>query len=310
MNELAKIAQESGLPTTQSELLLGIFQEFLGITAKWEEKAKDIKVTDESQTDMMLLAREGRKEMQQLRLKLDRAHQEQKKIPLLYGRAVDGMRNVIKVPIVQLETYLKEQEDFVVNKAKAEAQAKREKADKLLAEQEAAEEKALQDQIEKDRLAKEKELADAKEKERLAEIERDKAIAKQLKIEESAQIAREVHQREIEQKQRENFEREEKIWVENERIAKEAEEKRLDAEKLANEAMAAVEEQNRIEREKMEAEKKELEKQILEKERVEREEKVKEEHEDGPAPGKLETLYLKSKCPKCGHVFGPDLKLS
>ena len=226
MNELAKIAEESGLPTTQSELLLGIFQEFLGVTHKWEEKAKKIKVTNESQTDMMLLAREGRKEMQQLRLKLDRAHQEQKKIPLLYGRAVDGMKNVLRLPIVQLEEYLKEQEDFVVNKAKTEALAKRVKADKLLAEQELAEEKALQEKIEKDLLAKKKELADAKEKERLAQIERDKEVAKRQKIEEEQRLEREKHQKETADKQRLAFENEERLRVEHERELAAEQEKR------------------------------------------------------------------------------------
>ncbi len=217
MNELAKIAEESGLPQTKSQALLEIFQEYFGIAAEWEEQAKSIKVTDESQTELMLKAREGRKFLQEARINLEKTRVAQKQFALLEGRAIDGMANVLKASIVPVEQYLKEQEDFVVNKKKAEALARQEQAMKDLEAKEAAEEKKLQDEIEKERLEKEKELKEAKEKQRLADIERDKAIADQLKIEESARIAREAHQREIEQKQRENFEREEKIRVENEK---------------------------------------------------------------------------------------------
>ncbi len=235
MNELMKIAKESGLPQTQSQALLDTFQEFFGMTAEWEEKAKSIKVTDESQTEMMILAREGRKEMQQLRLKLDRVHKEQKKIPLLYGRAVDGMRNVLKLPIAQLEDYLDKQENFAVNKRRAELKAREEEGARLLAEKEAKEEKALQKKIEDERLENIRLKDEAVEKARLAQIETNKAVAEQKKVDDAAKDEREKHQFETEQKQRLAFEREEKLREENEK-------------KLA------------AEREKQDAEKKELEK--------------------------------------------------
>lgn len=334
MNELAKIAEESGLPTTQSELLLGIFQEFLGVTAKWEEKAKNIKVTDESQTDMMLLAREGRKEMQQLRLKLDRKHKEQKQIPLLYGRAVDGMKNVLKLPIVELENYLQIQEDFVIIRERKAATARREEAERLLQEKEAAEDKVLEERLEKERLDSIKYRKVAEEEARVAQIEKDKAIEKAEKIEKQRRLEREAHQREIEQKQRENFEREEKIRVENKRkIA--AENKKRDAENKEREEKA--ERRRRIGQNRLnllyqigaKADFDELanmsnefwtdllvaktndfkvanEKALLEKQRAEKEEEKKQKLAQ-------EALNEDEKrvvsCPKCGHSFVPSKKL-
>lgn len=332
MNKLAKIAQESGLPTTQSELLLGIFQEFLGVTAKWEEKAKDIKVTSETQTDMMLLAREGRKEMQQLRLKLDRAHKEQKKIPLLYGRAVDGMKNVLKLPIVELENYLQIQEDFVIIRERKAATARQEQAMRDLEAKEAEEERLLQEQIEKERLEKEKELKEAKEKADIAQKERDEAVAKQKLIDDAAREEREKHQKEIEQKQRENFEREEKIRVENEKkiaAEKEKEEKRrvvgqnrqnqlfeigVNVEfdrcvDMSDEAWA------KLLNDETEIYKSEKRRTALETEkRMESDRKLKEQLEKNRIE-QAKILKAKQekasqvKCPKCSHVFIPPQKL-
>lgn len=217
MNELAKIAEESGLPQTKSQALLEIFQEFFGVAAEWEEKAKSIKVTDETQTGLMKQAREGRKFLQNARIKLEETRKDQKKFALLEGKAIDGMANVLKASIVPVETYLKEQEDFVVNKAKAEAIARQQQAERLLQEKEKEEERVLQQQIEADRAAKEKELAEAKERELIAQKERDEAVAKQKLIDEDARKEREAHKKEIEDKQRLAFENEERIRVEYEK---------------------------------------------------------------------------------------------
>ena len=247
MNELAKTIDEAKafaleLPSTDCQLLLEAFKEYFGMAAEWQEKAKKIKVTDESQIDMMLLAREGRKAMQQARLDLERTRVDQKKFALSKGKAVDGMANVLKHPIIQLESYLREQEDFVVNKAKAEALAKRIRADELLAEQELVEEKALQDKIESDRLDGIKRRKIAEEEARVAQIEKDKAIEKAEKIEKQRRLEREAHQKEIEQKQRENFEKAEKLRLENEKkiAAKQAEieerEKKAEKRRLVGES--------------------------------------------------------------------------
>lgn len=332
MNELDRIAEESGLPKIQSQALLETFLEFFGVAAEWEEKAKKIKVTDESQTEMMLLAREGRKEMQQLRLKLDRTHKEQKKIPLLYGRAVDGMRNVLRFPITQLEEYLQKQEDFVIIKKKAEAKARQEEAERLLQEKEAAEEKAIQEEVEKERREKEKELKEANEKAAIAQKERDEAVAKQKLIDDAAREEREKHQRKIEENQRLAFENEERIRVENEKVLaaeqekREAEDKEREekAEKrrtlgqnrqnmlfeinvnLPFESCADMvdeewnafyekrKEEFRIEQDEIERERRRL---ALEKERAE-----KESEEEFVQPA---LRGVKTKCPSCGHIFEP-----
>lgn len=227
MNELTKIAEESGLPQTKSQALLEIFQEYFGIAAEWEEQAKSIKVTDESQIELMLKAREGRKFLQEARIKLEKTRVAQKQFALLEGRAIDGMANVLKASIVPVESYLKEQEDFVINKRKAEAQARQEQAMRDLEAKEAAEEKALQEKVEAERLENIRLKEEAEKKAAIAQKERDEAVAKQKLIDDTARKEREAHQREIEEKQRLAFEREEKIRVENEKqlAAKEAESK-------------------------------------------------------------------------------------
>ena len=234
MNELAKIAKESGLPQTKSQALLEIFQEYFGIAAEWEEKANALTVVNESQTDLMLKAREGRKFLQEARIKLEKTRVSLKKFALLEGKAIDGMANVLKASIIPVEQYLADQENFVVNKKKAEAKARQEQAMRDLEAKEAAEEKAEIEKLEKERLENIRLKKKAEEGERKAKVARDKAIATQKKMEEIHQEEKEKHQKEIEKKQRENFEKEKKIRVENEkklaavhkerdRVAKEAE---------------------------------------------------------------------------------------
>ncbi len=237
-NELVVIAKNSGLPQTKSQALLEIFQEYFGIAAEWEKAAKFIKVTDESQTDLMLKAREGRKFLQDARINLEKTRVSQKKFALLEGKAIDGMANVLKASIVPVEQYLAEQENFVVNKKKAEVLARQEQAMKDLEAKEAAEEKVLIDRLEKERLESFRRREEAEEEARVAQIEKDKAIEKAEKIEKQRRLEKEKHQREIEQKQRENFEREEKIRLENEKKLA-AEQKKL--EKVESEFIALEE---------------------------------------------------------------------
>lgn len=323
MNELTKIAEESGLPEIKTKVLLEIFQEFFGMAAEWEEKAKTIKVTDESQTEMMELAQVGRKEMRDARINLEKTRVAQKKFALLEGRAVDGMANVLKFPIVKLEDYLGEQADFVVNKRKTEIKAREEKAMKLLAEQEAAEEKAFQEELEEKRL-KDIKLREFAEKEaEKAKKERDEAVAKQKKIDDARIAERERHQRETEEKQRLSFEREENLRKENERkLAAEREERDAEKKKAEEKAKARQEIGNQRQRalfdismtadfdrcadmsdvgwksfyrEKMDEYNSEQHRILLEKERAEKDKKDR-------AEGRIQ-------CPSCGHVFKPELKL-
>ena len=321
MNELAKIAEESGLPQTKSQALLEIFQEYFGIAAEWEEQAKSIKVTDESQTELMLKAREGRKFLQDARINLEKTRVAQKKFALLEGKAIDGMANVLKASIAPVEAYLKEQEDFVVNKKKAEVLARQEEAEKLLKEKEAAADKALEDQIKKERLENIRLKEEADKKTAIAEKERDEAVAKQKLIDDAAREEREKHQKEIEEKQRLSFEREEKIRVENEKIIaeerkqREAENERRNKEvKLRSDAGKArqralfeigmtvdfdrcadmADEAWKIFYSEKMAEYN-SDQIFLEKQRAEKDAKDQ-------AEGKIQ-------CPSCGHVFNPELKL-
>ena len=135
-NQLQTIVQQSGLEKNKAEFILQQFQDYFKIAAEWEEKAKTIVVTDESQTTDMEMARVGRLFLRDKRLTIEKATKSLKEQCIRERKAIDGIANVLKALIVPTEEYLKEQEKFVELKEKREEEAKKiEEENKLLREQ-------------------------------------------------------------------------------------------------------------------------------------------------------------------------------
>lgn len=197
-NELVKIIQTSGLEEKTSEYIKEKFMPFFEQANEWREKALALNVTDENQLAEMEQAREARIFLKNLRVNADKMRKALKEDSLRYGKAVQGIYNVIEALITPTEEHLDKQEKFIeiqAQKRKAELKATREKelapysefvplgidlanmdehgfgtflnGVKLQLEAKVAAEK----KAEEDRIAREKSEAEEKEKQRL-EFER------------------------------------------------------------------------------------------------------------------------------------------
>jgi hypothetical protein len=109
----------NGLEEQTKQTIIARFATFLERASEWEQKAKAIKVTDISQVEEMAQAREGRLILKNIRVEADKTRKELKEDSLSYGRAVQGVYNLIENTISPIEDYLLEQEKFA---ERAEAQ--------------------------------------------------------------------------------------------------------------------------------------------------------------------------------------------
>lgn len=111
-NELAVVVQESGLQGNKVESLLQSFAGSFSEAKKVVNEVKDIVVTDETQTDLMLKAREGRLALKKIRVDVENTRKELKEQSLREGRAIDGVANLIKALVVPVEEHLEKQEKY------------------------------------------------------------------------------------------------------------------------------------------------------------------------------------------------------
>lgn len=88
------------------------FKPFLEQVDEWKQKAQTLVVTDVSQKEEMKLAKESRLAIRSLRINADKIRKELKEDSLRYGRAVQGIYNVIEDSLKPIEEYLEEQEKF------------------------------------------------------------------------------------------------------------------------------------------------------------------------------------------------------
>jgi type IV secretory pathway VirB10-like protein len=131
-NEIALVAQNAGLAPTGVENLLNKFAAYFNEAKKLSEGAKEIVVTDESQTDLMLKARETRLTLKSLRTHVETVRVELKEQSLREGRAIDGVSNLIKALIVPVEEHLEKQEKYAEIKELERVQKKYEERIELL----------------------------------------------------------------------------------------------------------------------------------------------------------------------------------
>ena len=128
-NELVKVVETSGLEAQTSNYIKEKFLPFFEQAEDWKRKAEALVVTDASQVHDMKMARTARLALKEIRVNADKTRKELKEDSLRYGKAVQGVYNVIEYLIAPIEKHLQEQEDFVViqeAKRKAELKASRE----------------------------------------------------------------------------------------------------------------------------------------------------------------------------------------
>ena len=152
--QLDIVIKEAGLENELAQEFHINFFEHFKMASTWAKKAKNIIVTDPSQTVIMQEARTARLFLREKRLEIEKFRVARKEYYLKGGRAIDKVANFLKDTIIPIETYLESQEKFVEIREKA-------KNDAILSEAKAKEEKELLAKQEKDR--KELETLRAKE---------------------------------------------------------------------------------------------------------------------------------------------------
>ena len=267
-NELVEVVEQSGLEQQTSSYLKEKFLPFFEQAQKWKSEAKKLIVTDVSQKKEMMLAREARLALRDIRIQADKTRKALKEDSLRYGKAVQGVYNVIEYLVVPIEKYLEEQEKF------EEIQEQKRK-DAL---------KALRDEEIKDLVEFIPYGLDLGE---MSDENYQKLIdGARLQYAKKFEAERKAEQERIAEEKRKEEERIQ-MALENERLKKEAEKREKE--------LKAIQEQQRLEREKLEQElKAQQEKERLERERILAEEtnKKKLEEQKRLAPDKEKLLEL------------------
>ena len=135
-NELVKVVETSGVEPQTATTLKESFLPFFEQAEEWKRKAEALVVTDATQVHDMKMARTARLALKEIRVNADKKRKELKEDSLRYGKAVQGVYNVIEFLIAPIEKHLQEQEDFVAI-AEAERKARKEAEAKVIAEQKA-----------------------------------------------------------------------------------------------------------------------------------------------------------------------------
>lgn len=103
----------SEIITPTAELTLqDHFAPFEAQAKEWMEKASQIKVTDESQTDLMKEARKARLALSKIRTSVEATRVELKEEYIRKGNAIQEVANRLRDMIKPIEAVLQEQEDF------------------------------------------------------------------------------------------------------------------------------------------------------------------------------------------------------
>ena len=137
MNKLNQLIEESGLDHDRQMILKVRFQDYIDIADEWDRKAKEIKVTDSSQTELMKIAREGRLILRSKRTDIEKVRKEIKEQPLRECQAIDTVAKALKELIEPTEKYLLFQEEFAKREEEARINALVQERSALLSKYEA-----------------------------------------------------------------------------------------------------------------------------------------------------------------------------
>lgn len=242
-NPLVKMVEESGLEKTKAQILLESFQNFFEEAAKWEARAKTIKVTSADQEDDMKIARVGRLALREMRLDVEKRRKELKEQSLREGKAIDGISNALKAVVIPVEEYLEQQEKFVEIQEEKKRELIRLEVEKKIEEERIAKEKAEAEERERIKIENARLLKEAEERELKAKAEREaheKAMAEEKsKAESERKKQEEALRKEREESDRKMKEAEAKAKAEQCRLKKEADEK-AEIERKERERLEAI----------------------------------------------------------------------
>lgn len=122
-NELVKVVETSGVEPQTATTLKESFLPFFEQAEEWKRKAESLVVTDVSQVREMKMAREARLALKEIRVNADKTRKELKEESLRYGKAVQGVYNVIEYLIAPIEKHLEDQEKYAeIQEAKRKAE--------------------------------------------------------------------------------------------------------------------------------------------------------------------------------------------
>ena len=111
--QVIDVIESAGLEQDTTKTLRDKFLPFWEQAEQWKKKAEGLVVTDESQTSEMKMARVARLALRQVRIDADKTRKALKEDSIRYGRAVQGVYNVIEYMIKPIEDHLLQQEQFV-----------------------------------------------------------------------------------------------------------------------------------------------------------------------------------------------------
>lgn len=112
MSKVENLISQSGLSDDKQLALKQSFVDFERISNFWQEQAEKIIVTDINDTDMMVLAKEGRKALSEKRIAIEKLRKILKDASLQEGRMIDTIAKELTGLITPTEEYLKLQETF------------------------------------------------------------------------------------------------------------------------------------------------------------------------------------------------------
>lgn len=113
---IAEVVKKAGLELEKESAILKQFESFRYIATEWEAKAKEIIVTDETQTETMEIARNGRLYLKKTRVAIEKTRKRLKEQALKEGQLIDGIAKTLRELIEPIEQHLDNQEKFVENR--------------------------------------------------------------------------------------------------------------------------------------------------------------------------------------------------
>lgn len=277
-NQIIKVVETAGLEESTQLQIKEKFLPFFEKAEEWKKKAKALVVTDISQKHEMQMARQARLALRSIRIDADKVRKELKEDSLRYGKAVQGVYNVIEYLIKPIERHLEEQEKFAeIQEAKRKDEIRQYRKAEIEPYAEflpfgldfgEMSETDYNNVLSGAKLQQQQKIEDERKAEQ-ERIEREKAEAEERERirKENERLKAEAEKRELEL-EAERKKREEELRLEREKAEKERQ--KAEAERKAKE------EKERIEREKIEAK---LRSEAEEKARLEAEIKAKEEAE-------------------------------
>ncbi len=133
METIEVIISKSGLPEPEKKTLKEKFIPFYKVTEEWSQKAKTIVVIDETQTDLMKQAREGRLFLKDKRNRIEDLRKELKEESLRKGQTIDLIAKTLKGLIEPIEDHLEKQEKYIeIKKALAIQELGAKRSEELL----------------------------------------------------------------------------------------------------------------------------------------------------------------------------------